>query len=107
MPVAPRRLNRFLMAFSPRPTYAASEEWRDEAACAGLDTNIFFPVTEAEAAQAKSVCASCPVREECLEWAISTRQGDGVWGGLTEDERRRLRRRRQDAARAARRADVA
>ena len=95
------------MAFSPRPTYAASEDWRDEAACVGLDTNIFFPVTDADAHHAKAVCASCPVREECLEWAIATRQSDGVWGGLTEDERRRLRRRRQDAARAARRADVA
>ncbi len=76
-----------------------TQEWRQDAACQGLDTNIFFPVDEAEAAEAKSVCAVCPVRIECLEWAILTRQTDGVWGGLDENERRRLRRRRQEAAR--------
>jgi WhiB family transcriptional regulator, redox-sensing transcriptional regulator len=90
-----------------RATYSASEEWRDQAECAGMDTNLFFPVTDADAAAPKRVCAVCPVRQECLEWAIATRQSDGVWGGMTEDERRRLRRRRQEAERAGRRAEVA
>ena len=76
-------------------------EWRDDAACRGLDTNVFFPATDEEAAEAKAICATCPVREECLEFALLTRQDDGVWGGLTETERRRLRRRRREAARAA------
>ncbi|HEX3621337.1 MAG TPA: WhiB family transcriptional regulator [Acidimicrobiales bacterium] len=81
------------------------EAWRQDAACRDLDTAIFFPDTEGEAELAKAVCASCPVREACLEFALVTRQDDGVWGGLDENERRRLRRRKQEAAReAARRA---
>ena len=73
--------------------------WRREAACRDLDTNIFFPLSDDEAGPAKAVCATCPVRQECLEFALATRQGDGVWGGLTETERRRLRRRRQEGGR--------
>jgi WhiB family transcriptional regulator, redox-sensing transcriptional regulator len=76
-------------------------EWRDGAACRGLDTNVFFPLTDEEADEAKAICAACPVREECLEFALLTRQDDGVWGGLTETERRRLRRRRREQARRA------
>lgn len=75
--------------------------WRDQAACRGLDTDVFFPVTDEEAAEAQAVCAVCPVREECLEYALVTGQEDGVWGGLTETERRRLRRRRREQARRA------
>lgn len=73
--------------------------WRREAACRDLDTDVFFPLAEADAGPAKAVCAACPVRDECLEFALATRQGDGVWGGLTETERRRLGRRRREAAR--------
>ena len=75
--------------------------WREEAACKGLDTGIFFPLSDAEAGPAKLVCAGCPVRDLCLEWALASRQEDGVWGGMTDNERRRLRRRRRDAARRA------
>jgi WhiB family redox-sensing transcriptional regulator len=77
------------------------EEWRADAACRDLDTAVFFPDTEEEVAAAKAVCASCPVREACLAFALVTRQDDGVWGGLDENERRRLRRRRQEDARRA------
>ena len=73
--------------------------WRDDAACRGLDTDVFFPVTDEEAEEAKAICETCPVREECLEFALATRQEDGVWGGLTETERRRLRRRLRERAR--------
>ena len=76
-------------------------DWRDDAACRGLDTSIFFPATEDGAEEAKAICRTCPVQQACLDWAIATRQEDGVWGGLTEKERRRVRRRRQAAARAA------
>ncbi|HTJ74847.1 MAG TPA: WhiB family transcriptional regulator [Acidimicrobiales bacterium] len=76
-------------------------EWRQDAACRDMDTAIFFPETEEAAAAAKAVCATCPVREACLQFALVTRQDDGVWGGLDENERRRLRRRRQEAARKA------
>ena len=67
-----------------------------------MDPNLFFPITDDEARPAKAVCSTCPVRLECLEYAIATRQDDGVWGGLDEAERKRLRRRRQQAARAGR-----
>jgi WhiB family redox-sensing transcriptional regulator len=76
-------------------------EWREDAACRDLDTAIFFPETDEATAAAKAVCATCPVREACLQFALVTRQDDGVWGGLDENERRRLRRRRQEAARKA------
>ena len=76
-------------------------DWRLDAACRDLDTAIFFPETEEAVAVAKAVCATCPVQEACLEFALITRQDDGVWGGLDENERRRVRRRRQEAARKA------
>ncbi len=76
-------------------------EWRLDAACRDLNTAIFFPETDEQIATAKAVCAACPVREACLDFAIITRQDDGVWGGLDENERRRARRRRQEAARKA------
>ncbi|MFN2503986.1 MAG: WhiB family transcriptional regulator [Acidimicrobiales bacterium] len=84
------------MAFTnPRTDIA----WRDDAACRGLDPDVFFPASDDEAGVAKAVCETCPVREECLEYALETRQEDGIWGGLTETERRRLRRRRRENAR--------
>ncbi|MHB8465406.1 MAG: WhiB family transcriptional regulator [Acidimicrobiales bacterium] len=83
------------------------ENWRQQAACRGLDTAIFFPPTDSEAGPAKAVCAQCPVRDECLEWAIASRQEEGIWGGMTDGERRRLRRRRRDAARRAAAASAA
>lgn len=74
-------------------------DWRKDAACRKLDTAIFFADDAQNVAKAKAVCAACPVREACLDFALTTRQDDGVWGGLDENERRRARRRRQEAAR--------
>ncbi len=74
----------------------------DEAACRGHDTAVFFPVSDSLAGEAKAICATCPVAEACLDYALATRQPDGVWGGLTGQERHRLIRRRQKAAREAR-----
>lgn len=81
--------------------YEPDEGWRNAAACAGLDSDIFFPTTEDQAAteRAKSICEACPVREACLQYALSTNQSDGVWGGLDAQERRRLRRRIRDRER--------
>ena len=78
--------------------------WRARAACRGEDPELFFPVGAtgpalAQIAQAKRVCARCPVREACLSFALGTGQDYGIWGGLTEDERRNLRRRQRAAAR--------
>ena len=72
--------------------------WSARAACRGLDPVIFFPATDDDAVAAKDVCGACPVRELCLEHALGTREREGVWGGCTERERRRIIRRRRRAA---------
>lgn len=73
-----------------------NERWREQAACRYRDANLFFPAgsTGAAIAQieaAKSVCRSCPVADACLQFALETNQEAGIWGGMDEDERRRLR----------------
>ena len=73
-----------------------------DAACQGADTTLFFPVSDTYADDAKAICATCPVAEQCLEYAVETHQPDGVWGGLTAIERHRLVRRRQRVAREER-----
>jgi WhiB family transcriptional regulator, redox-sensing transcriptional regulator len=73
-----------------------------DAACNEVDTDVFFPVSDTFAGSAKAICANCPVAAQCLEYAISTHQSDGVWGGLTSVERHRLVRRRQKVAREQR-----
>ncbi len=83
-------------------TAHADTEFFADAACRGACTAVFFPVSDAQADDAKAVCAECPVAEQCLEYAIATHQPDGVWGGLTAIERHRLVRRRQKLARDAR-----
>ena len=72
--------------------------WRNRAACRGVDPDIFYPVSEEDAVQAKAICAQCPVREACLEYALAARERDGVWGGATERERRRMIRHRRKTA---------
>jgi hypothetical protein len=75
------------------------------AACRQVDPELFFPVGHSpgwltQIEQAKQVCGRCPMRSACLEWALSTGQRDGVWGGLAEGERRTLARNRIDRARS-------
>ncbi len=74
--------------------------WRKRAACRGIDVEIFFPEIddEAEADAAKAVCERCPVRQACLEHALAHREREGVWGGATERERRRILRQRRKSA---------
>jgi WhiB family redox-sensing transcriptional regulator len=83
-----------------RPIFEQSYHWQTDAACRAVDPNLFFgpqheprEVKAAREARAKTVCATCPVRQPCLEFAISTNEPFGVWGGLNELERRRLSRR--------------
>lgn len=76
-------------------TRPAGEDWRDLAECQYADTSIFYPEENETADKAKSICAICPVQQQCLETAMRNREREGVWGGLTANERRRLRRRRQ------------
>jgi WhiB family redox-sensing transcriptional regulator len=75
-------------------------DWVHRARCKEEDPELFFPIgtTGPAAAQtdaAKAICMQCEVRTECLEWAMGTGQDAGVWGGLSEDERRALRRARR------------
>ena len=72
--------------------------WRDQAACQGLEPAIFYPVDEIEAESAKTVCEECLVQTSCLEYALDRRERDGVWGGCTEKERRRIQRQRRRAS---------
>lgn len=70
--------------------------WREAAACLDVDDEVtFFPKKEDVAAigKAKAVCATCPVADVCLTWAIESNQNEGIWGGHTPKERRSLRRR--------------
>lgn len=74
--------------------------WRALAACTGIDPAIFYPSSEddSEARAAKRVCAMCDVRDACLEHALLVREKDGIWGGATERERRRMIRQRRRTA---------
>ncbi|MFI5685090.1 WhiB family transcriptional regulator [Streptomyces sp. NPDC051636] len=74
------------------------DNWREHAACRHEDPDLFFPVGTTGPAllqerQAKAVCGRCPVRAQCLDWALDTGQTIGVWGGTAEAERRALKRR--------------
>jgi WhiB family transcriptional regulator, redox-sensing transcriptional regulator len=73
-------------------------DWRHRALCRDEDPELFFPIGTTGPAlvqieQAKAVCRRCPAVEPCLDWALSSGQDSGVWGGLSEDERRALKRR--------------
>jgi WhiB family transcriptional regulator, redox-sensing transcriptional regulator len=68
------------------------DRWQERSACYGLDAEIFFPTTEEEAGLALSYCSMCSVKELCLAWALQNGERYGVWGGTTEQQRRRLNR---------------
>ena len=73
-------------------------DWRHRAACRDEDPELFFPIGNTGPAllqieEARAVCRRCEVQEECLQWALETGQDAGVWGGMSEDERRALKRR--------------
>ena len=75
----------------------ADYAWRTDASCRDTDPELFFPigttgVALAQIETAKAVCGECPVRADCLEFALSTNQDSGIWGGTSEEERRKLRR---------------
>lgn len=73
-----------------------TDDWRKNAACRDTDPDLFFPVgTTGQAVDqieaARGVCFACDAREDCLEFALATNQESGVWGGTSEEERRKLR----------------
>ena len=75
-----------------------NQTWRQHAACRGVEPDVFYPVSDEEADIAKTICDQCSVRHPCLEYALANRERDGVWGGATERERRRLLRQRRRSA---------
>jgi WhiB family redox-sensing transcriptional regulator len=94
---------------------SADYSWRVDAVCKDTDPELFFPVgTTGQALlqidRAKQVCCECPVKIECLDFAIETNQDSGIWGGTSEDERRDIRRRiaaRNKALKAAQASNAA
>jgi WhiB family transcriptional regulator, redox-sensing transcriptional regulator len=80
----------------------AISSWWDLAACRSADPELFFPISitgagRAEVTRAKALCARCPIREQCLDYALDSHQVYGVWGGTSEEERRVIAgRRRRD-----------
>ena len=80
--------------------YLTTIDWRTDAACRDTDPSLFFPIGTTgnaieQIADAKQVCFECVRRDDCLEFALSTNQDTGVWGGASEEERRIIRRRRR------------
>ena len=80
-------------------------DWRSKAACLTVAPELFFPIGNtgpaiSQVAEAKAVCRECVVKGICLKWAIDNNQDAGVWGGMSEEERRSLKRRAARARRA-------
>ncbi|AZA09833.1 Transcriptional regulator WhiB2 [Corynebacterium pseudopelargi] len=70
---------------------AVEQEWQEQALCAQTDPEAFFPEKGGSTREAKRICSACSVRDECLEFALEHDERFGIWGGLSERERRRLK----------------
>lgn len=77
------------MLEEPQPS---EEDWTSQAVCSQTDPEAFYPEKGGSTKEAKRVCLGCPVRKKCLQWALDHDERFGVWGGLSERERRRLTR---------------
>ena len=73
-------------------------EWMQRGLCREIPPAVFFPSDGVGVEAARRICANCPVKEPCLEYALATREKEGVWGGFTARERRRLVRQRRKSA---------
>jgi WhiB family redox-sensing transcriptional regulator len=78
-------------AFEPESPLTA-DQWQDRALCAQTDPEAFFPEKGGSTREAKKICLGCEVRHECLDYALAHDERFGIWGGLSERERRRLKR---------------
>lgn len=72
--------------------------WHAHAACVGMDTHLFFAEDFEQLDEARKVCFACPVREDCAEFALANNEDDGMWGGYTARQRRKIRKLRKAAA---------
>ena len=88
------------VSFIGTATTDEDRSWQDNANCLGVDPDLFFPERGASTREAKEVCRACIVRVECLEYALMNGEKFGIWGGMSERERRRIRRARALARRA-------
>jgi WhiB family redox-sensing transcriptional regulator len=98
MGAGPTRVSRVERAMAVRELYVLdgdAEElgWQERALCAQTDPEAFFPEKGGSTREAKRVCLTCDVRSECLEYALSNDERFGIWGGLSERERRKLKKR--------------
>ena len=97
MPIRPEATNSPSPTTGPKITLANGENvelsWQERSLCAQTDPEAFFPEKGGSTREAKRVCLSCDVRSECLEYALAHDERFGIWGGLSERERRRLKRR--------------
>lgn len=82
-------------------SHVADLSWQDASLCAQADPEAFFPEKGRSTRAAKAVCARCPVRRPCLEYALGHGERFGIWGGLSERQRRRLERSRTTVIEAA------
>jgi WhiB family redox-sensing transcriptional regulator len=80
---------------SAQSQYFQDRRWQEDAACLGADPEIFFLEKGGSTLEAKAICATCTVRDECLETALVNVEKHGVWGGKTERERMAIRRQRR------------
>jgi WhiB family transcriptional regulator, redox-sensing transcriptional regulator len=81
------------VAFEPEPLPPlTTDQWQDRALCAQTDPEAFFPEKGGSTREAKKICLGCEVRHECLDYALAHDERFGIWGGLSERERRRLKR---------------
>jgi WhiB family redox-sensing transcriptional regulator len=90
-PAAPGTARTRLLGWTvPGSPARPIRDWIGEAACATVGPVVFFEGTDGSDTEARQVCARCPVRAECRDHALAAREEFGVWGGLTEDERRAI-----------------
>jgi len=71
---------------------SADDQWQERALCAQTDPEAFFPEKGGSTREAKRICLGCDVKNECLEYALANDERFGIWGGLSERERRRIKR---------------
>jgi len=91
-PVSMDLLREPLVAVELGGEPAEEPDWQERALCAQTDPEAFFPEKGGSTREAKRICSGCEVRAECLEYALANDERFGIWGGLSERERRRLRR---------------
>jgi WhiB family redox-sensing transcriptional regulator len=84
-----------MVSLTPMDTNNRSTEWMGQGNCRNFPPAMFFPSDGAGVDRARAICASCPVTQPCLEYALAEHIDHGVWGGCSERERRRIAKRRR------------